>query len=592
MANDEMFVLEGETNKALSLMNKTFYSNKEIFLPELISNASDALDRIQFERIRDKNIVDDELIIRLVPHKGNKTLSIIDTGIGMTKTDLAYNLGVGFYSAYLIADKIIITTKHNDHDEYIWESQKDASFMVTKDINAQQSSRGTNITLFLKDNQLEYLEENTIMNLVIKNCQHISHPIYLWTENTKDHWLLINIWSHNKDRDDKFVAQKLMNHLPNDLVLSVMSNLPFKSLKRFGCLQRSWTLLFENSDFMNLFRNNFIRNQHSYYDDTSLLLLINLPYQNTRKSNLFSVSGERFQNMEKLECPEVEDVYPCGFRILGSCSVNGTLCLYIPFGRFVYLWNPDTNQLNVIPPSPVQSFPDSVNLLIIFHGFGYDCVKDDYKVIRRVCFFYNDLAEMDYFDDGPLCIEDIWEMYSLKYNSWKKVEVDFRVPLLSQEVGESFFFEGMCHWLGCGDGPDAHLVSFDLSNEVFITTFAPLDIPTEIYDNFDMNLVKRHLLLLNGSIALMSNYACTSTFYISILVELGRKETWTKLFVFGPIPDIAFSIGARNLGNILFQTYDSDLAWFDLTTHKIQKFGVQIDGGLCQLVVYKKNLLT
>ncbi|XP_068497842.1 heat shock protein 90-1-like [Phaseolus vulgaris] len=207
MANDEMFVLEGETNKALSLMNKTFYSNKEIFLLELISNASDALDRIQFERIRDKNIVDDELIIRLVPHKGNKTFSIIDTGIGMTKTDLAYNLGVGFYYAYFIADKIMVTTKHNDHDEYIWESQKDASFMVTKDINAKQSSRGTNINLFLKDNQLEYLEENTIMNLVIKNCQHISHPIYLWTENTKDHWLLINIWSHNKERDDKFVAQ-------------------------------------------------------------------------------------------------------------------------------------------------------------------------------------------------------------------------------------------------------------------------------------------------------------------------------------------------------------------------------------------------
>ena len=166
------------------------------------------------------------------------------------------------------------------------------------------------------------------MNLVIKNCQHISHPIYLWTKNTKDHWLLINMWSHNKERDNKFVAQKLMNHLPNDLVLSVMSNLPFKSLKRFGCLQRSWTILFENSDFMNLFRNNFIRNQHSYYDDTSLLLFINLPYQNTHKSNLFSVSGERFQNMEKLE---VEDVYPCRFRILGSCSVNGTLCLYLPY---------------------------------------------------------------------------------------------------------------------------------------------------------------------------------------------------------------------------------------------------------------------
>ena len=68
--------------------------------------------------------------------------------------DLSYNLGVGFYSTYLIANKVIVTSKHNDHDQYIWESQPDASFIITKDINAQQSSRGTNITLFLKENQV------------------------------------------------------------------------------------------------------------------------------------------------------------------------------------------------------------------------------------------------------------------------------------------------------------------------------------------------------------------------------------------------------------------------------------------------------
>ena len=80
--------------------------------------------------------------------------------------DLAYNLGVGFYYAYFIADKIMVTTKHNDHDEYIWESQKDASFMVTKDINAQQSSRGTNITLFLKDNQVHKFTYSQIFSVI------------------------------------------------------------------------------------------------------------------------------------------------------------------------------------------------------------------------------------------------------------------------------------------------------------------------------------------------------------------------------------------------------------------------------------------
>ncbi|QCD79579.1 molecular chaperone HtpG [Vigna unguiculata] len=130
---------------------KSLYCTSEIFFRELINNASNALDKIEFESHTNKNILDDGLI-RLIPHKANKTLSIIDTGIGMTRADLAYNLGVGFYSTYLIANKVIVTSKHNDHDQYIWKSQPGASFIVAKDINAQQPSRGTNITLFLEDN--------------------------------------------------------------------------------------------------------------------------------------------------------------------------------------------------------------------------------------------------------------------------------------------------------------------------------------------------------------------------------------------------------------------------------------------------------
>ncbi|WVZ02217.1 hypothetical protein V8G54_023584, partial [Vigna mungo] len=153
MANDEMLVFKDVMSPSLRQMNKTFYSNKEIFFHELINNASNALDKIQFKRNTHKNISDDRLI-RIVPHKANKTLSIIDFGIGLTKEDLAYNFGVGFYSAFLVAHKVIVTSKRNDHDQYIWESQPGAFFIVTKDINAQQPSRGTNITLFLNDNQV------------------------------------------------------------------------------------------------------------------------------------------------------------------------------------------------------------------------------------------------------------------------------------------------------------------------------------------------------------------------------------------------------------------------------------------------------
>lgn len=218
----EKHTFQTEVSRMMKLIINSLYKNKEIFLRELISNASDALDKIRLLSLTDPHQLDstEELSIKIKADKDKRILHVTDTGVGMTKQELVTNLGtiaksgtsefinkmlesqststsdlpqqdligqfgVGFYSAFLIADRVVVTSKSNDDpDQWIWESDA-STFSVMNDPRGNTLKRGTQITLHLKEESSDYLEAETLKNLVKKYSQFINFNIYLWTSKTE-----------------------------------------------------------------------------------------------------------------------------------------------------------------------------------------------------------------------------------------------------------------------------------------------------------------------------------------------------------------------------------------------------------------------
>merc|ERR1712226_72398 len=200
----------------MDIIINSLYTDKQVFLRELISNAADALEKARFHSVQDEEFLGEvqDLEVKIEHDPEAKTISIIDTGVGMSKADLINNLGtvaksgttnfleamaegtdtnligqfgVGFYSAFLVADKVTVTSKCNDDPvQHVWESSADASFTVVDDPRGNTLGRGSRVTLHLKEDALDYLSEDKLKDSVKKYSQFIQFPIYVKVKKEVD----------------------------------------------------------------------------------------------------------------------------------------------------------------------------------------------------------------------------------------------------------------------------------------------------------------------------------------------------------------------------------------------------------------------
>jgi len=212
----EQHKFQAEVNRLMDIIIHSLYGNREIFMRELISNSADALDKIRYLSLTDKSLLGEgeaaNLEIKLKLDKDAKTISVRDTGIGMTKDELVKRLGVvassgttdfveavakgsdslqligqfgvGFYSVYLVADKVTVVSKSPKDDQYIWESEAQSTFTVAKDPRGNTLVRGTEVILHLKEDAEEFLNEATIEKIVNKYSSFINFPISIWSSKT------------------------------------------------------------------------------------------------------------------------------------------------------------------------------------------------------------------------------------------------------------------------------------------------------------------------------------------------------------------------------------------------------------------------
>lgn len=360
----------------------------------------------------------------------------------------------------------------------------------------------------------------------------------------------------------------------DDIAFSVLSKLPLKSIKRFSSACKSWSQEFEKPSFLQKFFNNLASKSH---DDDDVKPLFNI------NDRLYLRSGDNFQHEVELDMNLLPSPFDAKhFNILGS-AIHGILCLYLVDNqKNIILWNPDVSgQYRVLPTdyaedlgSPDEDFVANFQV----HGFGYDTFNHDFKVIQLVNYYgYNDIGDDD---------DTFWQVYCLRTNKWTKLNIPsgHQIPFLQDNPnGLEVYLDGFCHWLGRVKARgQLYLVSFNLTNSKLSAARV----------NVDVTESSLKLVVLNGSVALITQHDDPMSFSISILGQIGVGNSWTKLFNVASLPSFKDPISAGKKGVIFFKGDENNgrVACFYLTTGMIEKeidFEEEID--IQQIVFYKKS---
>jgi len=253
MAKAEKLEFQTEVSQLLKLMINSVYSEKEVFVRELVSNASDACDKLRYLANTKENVMQDDpdLRVEIEINKKDNRISFIDNGIGMNRKDLINNLGtiarsgtaqflkelsesktkdlsligqfgVGFYSAFMVSSEISVTTrKAGEKKLWIWKSDGESNFSIEENdnLNLLQSNRGTKIDILITKENKEYLDKVRVEQIIRKYSDHISIPIYVvdGSEKKDDKNEAINsasaIWTRQKNKITKEQYKEFYNHV-------------------------------------------------------------------------------------------------------------------------------------------------------------------------------------------------------------------------------------------------------------------------------------------------------------------------------------------------------------------------------------------